>query len=325
MISKIKGFLSLDKLKANKKLLIYLFFVCMSTVFWFLNTLNKEYTTNIVFPVKYTDLPQGKILLNKLPSHLNLTVKSYGFELMRYKLMSFMPITLRVNSLIGSKDLLHYSLSTSKIKNKISRKLGTPLSLLDIKPDSIHFHFSSVVSRKFPIKINLKYELEQQYMLKNKIILVPDSVMVHGAKYILDSLRCIETNYVNLDLLNKSIVKSLKIRTIDNVDISLKQVKLHIEIEKYTESSKLVPLKAINVPDSIILRLFPAQIKISYFVGLSKYKLVSLNDFDAVIDYNIIKNGISTLKVSLNIDNYDVSNINVSPKNVSFLIEKKNK
>jgi len=326
MYSKIKELINIDSLKANKKLFIYLFFVCMSTIFWFLNALSKEYTTNVVFPVRYVDFPKGKILTNKLPAHLTLRVKSYGFELIRYKFMSLMPITLGVNvlsnSIIEQQNLNKYSLLTSKIKNRISNKIGTPLSLLDIKPEVINFEFSNIISRKYPIKINLKYTLEKQFQLKNKIHISPDSVMVLGAKNILDSLQCVETEFLDIENIDFSIVEKANLKSIDNVDLDIKKVNIYVDVEKYTEASKNIPLKVENVPDSIILRLFPAYVKVSYLVGLSKYGAVSINDFEAKLDYNSILKGVSTLKVDINCDNTDLTNISVSPKNVSFLKEK---
>ncbi len=82
----IKKFLEKKNIKMDRKLIIFLFFVVLSTIFWFLNQLEDEYVTDISLPVHYTNFPSDKILVNELPDHLDLRVRAFGYKLLEYKI-----------------------------------------------------------------------------------------------------------------------------------------------------------------------------------------------------------------------------------------------
>ena len=44
----------------NRNIVSYLICVVIASILWFLNTLSKDYLTEITYPVKYTNFPAGK-------------------------------------------------------------------------------------------------------------------------------------------------------------------------------------------------------------------------------------------------------------------------
>ena len=91
-------------LSDNKKIVTYLVFVFIATIFWFLNALSKDYTTTVSYPVNYKNLPKDKILIRELPDKLFLEVKGGGFALLRYKISTaFQPINLNVSNQLNNK------------------------------------------------------------------------------------------------------------------------------------------------------------------------------------------------------------------------------
>ena len=53
--------------KVSQEFLTYLVFLLIAIVIWYLNALNKDYTSDLKLAVKYTDLPEDKILVNTPP------------------------------------------------------------------------------------------------------------------------------------------------------------------------------------------------------------------------------------------------------------------
>ncbi len=45
--------------RINRNILIFLFFLLLSFVFWYLNSLSKEIDTTLRYPVTYTNIPGG--------------------------------------------------------------------------------------------------------------------------------------------------------------------------------------------------------------------------------------------------------------------------
>ena len=46
----------------HQRILTYLFFVVLSTVFWFLRALNDSYRADIMYPVKYVNIPENRVV-----------------------------------------------------------------------------------------------------------------------------------------------------------------------------------------------------------------------------------------------------------------------
>lgn len=135
-IGKILGYFGAShELHIKRNVVTYGICVIIATVLWFLNALNKEYTTEITYPIKYTELPKGKLLVSEPPKEMTLAIKAHGFALLRYSIStSFLPIVLNVSSLLDKKDLLEYTINTSEIKDRISTQLNTDIQLISIKP-----------------------------------------------------------------------------------------------------------------------------------------------------------------------------------------------
>lgn len=148
---KIKDVFDRENIKSNRKLVIYMFFVGLATIFWFLNALSKEYTTTVNYPVSYSDFPSKKILSNELPSRLRLTVRAYGFDLLRYKLSFFQSINFPVNEYTNNRleksDENIIRFSTNRMTSAVAAQLSSAISVTHISPDTINFQFSSLIEK----------------------------------------------------------------------------------------------------------------------------------------------------------------------------------
>jgi len=324
---KLKEFFNKEKITSNKKLLVYLFFVGLSTIFWFLNALSKEYTTSINYPVNYTNLPKEKILVSQLPTKLDLRVQAYGFDLLKYKVSTaFLSNPFDVNEYtnyrINKNSKNNYPLITSGIIKRLERELSSGIQLLSISPDTLYFQFSPVKEKKVPVKLNAKIGFEQQFMQSELIILEPDSVIVKGAGSIIDSVEQMETKELVLSGLKETTDENIGFAKTDGLEVSSKKIKVTIPVVRFTEAQKNVPISINNLPDSVILRLFPGDVKVSYFVGMNKYESISADHFDLRVDYKeAAKGDAGKLKIELKRKPDFVSNVRFYPQSVSFLIE----
>ena len=86
LIGKILGYFgSSQELHIKRNVITYGVCVIIATVLWFLNALNKEYTTEISYPIKYTELPKGKLLVSEPPKEMTLTIKAHGFAPLQHQ------------------------------------------------------------------------------------------------------------------------------------------------------------------------------------------------------------------------------------------------
>jgi len=325
----IKNFFTKRIFKYDKRLFVFLIFVIIATIFWFLNQLEQEYETNVTLPVRYTNFPEDKILVNDLDKYFDIRVKGFGYKLLEYKISNkFLPFVIDVNSITmrmySRKDYVKFYALTKNLSDKIEQQLSSELQIITIQPDTLFFDFADRIHKKVPVVSRVKPLPASQYMIKDQILITPDSITISGANPIIDTINQVYTKKVEINDLTQNFQEFVAIQRYDNVDYSDEKVKISITIEKFTEGNLKVPLKVKNVPDSLILRTFPDEISVSYFVALSDYDKVLPQFFDAEVDYNDIN--INNNKVKVRVTNWPdyIRSLRFYPQAVEYLIERKN-
>ena len=87
---------------------------------------------------------------------------------------------------------------------------------------------------------------------------------------------------------------------------------------------KQSPLVVKNLPDSLLIRLFPHSIDVTFDVGLSRYEVVSDTSFSFYVDYNQIKTNPASLKIEIERSPRHIKDLVFTPETVEYLIERKN-
>lgn len=312
-------------LKVNKNLPVFLVFLFISTVFWLLKSLNKEYETQVEIPIKYSNLPDSKVLLNKLPASLKVEIKDEGFAVMRYVTTNpFYSVSIDVEDLLNKQRRNHFNIKTVNWEKEISGQLSSGTDLVRIQPDTISFHFSDLAEKKIAIKPNVDINLGAQRILSGKLLVKPDSIIVHGSRNIIDTLQVITTEKLVFNNVTDSIKRNIVIPEKTGLRYSHKRVLLQIPVEAFTEKKMEIPVTAINTPDSVSVRSFPGKVTVKCFVGLSRYNEIVEEDFTANIDYkNLNGDADGQAQVKIRCIAPFVSDILVQPKLVDYLIEVK--
>ncbi|MDR1273970.1 MAG: YbbR-like domain-containing protein [Odoribacteraceae bacterium] len=301
--------------------------VCLAiaTILWFLNALNKEYITDITYPVKYNDLPKGKMLVSDVPREIKLEVKAHGFALLRHELTtSFLPIVFHVHGdVLQGRDVLERNVGADEIKARISAQFNSDIQLLHVTPESILFKFSLLKSKKVPVVTDVRYTLRQQHVLKKELTITPDSVTVEGPAAVVDTLRAVRAKPVTLDNLAKSVSRDLDLVEVPGIRPSVDEVRLAIEVEQSTEAKKSIPLLVRDLPAHLNLRLFPPVVEVTYNVGLSRYDRVLDSHFVLSVDYRQVTGAPNALAVKVEKCPPFIENLTLSPGQVEYLIERK--
>ena len=323
--NKGKFFLGQKEQKLNQKILTFIFFLALAFLLWLLNALDHNYSTNISFPIKYIHFQPNEEMVGNIPSELNINVNGHGYALLKNIIgANSHPIILRVMSLnfIEIDSAKSYVL-TRNLKESIQRQLGSDISINYILPDTLLFTFSPIVHKKVAIEPIIDVEYEQQYMSGGDIISQPDSIIISGPQAVIDTIYSVQTISKKISKANKSFTVDLKLNSIDNVNFDKKVVTLTIPVDKFTESSIYIPIRCVNLPDSMEIKMFPSSIKVNYIVSLRNYNMVNQRLFRATVDYRTRNVNINNkLKVTLEKQPSFVKSVNYYPKNVDFIIEK---
>ncbi len=302
-------------------------FLLISVFIWFINALSKNYTSVIEYPLVYTDFPEDRVFVGDLPEHLDLRINANGYALLRYKTFRKpVPISFKVSAFTLNRpgqDSSRAYILTRYLKDQISRQLPAELQLLEVKPDTLQFQFAGRITRTIKIRPDFSFQVDQQFTVKDGIILEPDSVVVTGPDIILDTLSHVYTVKVDMGQLSRNFSDKVKLRKINDLDYSRSKVNCTIELERFTEVQLSVPIEVLNLPDTIALQTFPSRVKLTCKVGLSKYDRMDGNLFKAVVDYSDIDDKTKLLDVGMqNIPVY-LLNYEFYPKTVEFLMSRR--
>lgn len=317
-----------DRAKLNQRLVIFIFFLIVSTVIWYLSKLNHEYSTSLNYPVRYESLPKGKVLVGEPPRKIQLKVKAFGYTLLKCKLgAALSPIELDLNkhlsySYEGTK--VKQFVLTYRLRNSVVKQLGNEILLEGIEPDTLVIELTDMASKKVQVKPNVEFNFEQQYMQSGFLDLDPDSITISGPKSIIDTINEVFTKEVKLKKLNQKVSKKISLVPVNQVSFSKRSVVLSLPVEKYTEITVKVPVISNNHPDSLKLLFIPKAVDVKCNVVLSKYFTLTPTMFKAEVDYTQISSSLSKkLKVKLVTVPSFVNLVDYSPKYVEYIIEER--
>jgi hypothetical protein len=302
--------------------------VIIASGFWFLNALNKTYTVKMMVPVTYINLPNNKILANKLPDKFELTIKAHGFHILKHKIAYlFYPLEFNV------KEMTDNRMNISKRTNFIypSRQFITELSnqlsnenemeILKMKPDTLTFKFDKMGQKWIKVKPMVTVNLEKQYQISGEITTTPDSILANGPQSVLDTLNEITTNLKRFNSVAEPVKENVSLPKINEVFLDTSNVTVNIPVEEYTEEQLSIPVKLKDQPTDVVVKLFPEKVKLTFQVGLSRFHDINPEDFKLFVSYNDIKEGKQRLKVNVELFPSYLYDLKVTPEEIEYLIQ----
>lgn len=314
----------------NRNIFIFLFFFVISSFLWFLNALNKEYSTVIKIPYKIENVPENLRPEKNVVPELQLKIYGHGYSILKQKIESVkLPAIIdfnnKQNPFFLHKDInsSNIYILTSDVIPIISKRFGDNLLITGISPDTIFFNLYDNSSKTVPIIPRIEYKVHPEFIINGKYSLNEDSVTIYGHKDILDTITGIRTQLTDLGILGEKHIKSLELEQLHYLDYSIEKVIIDIPVEKYTESYKEVEIRTMNFPEDFDYILIPEKVNIYYKTPLSMYNVIDENNFEAYVNYDKKKNDV--IEIEVNSINPYIEIIRIAPISITYFLEKKAK
>ena len=200
------------KVRATATVKYTTFFVCLAiaTSVWLLLELGKTYSIEITVPIKYSNYPKNKQLINEPVSQLLLNIEAKGSNLIKLKLFGLEhPLKVDLSQLKVEKSNNVASFVTSKNQVSFKTQLGEDIELLGIYPEKLTFEFSDVITQKKKVKLLSSITFKQQYMMMGEIELTPEYIEVSGPVEVLDTLKNIFTEPMKIKDLDETKISKI--------------------------------------------------------------------------------------------------------------------
>lgn len=314
-----------ELLETKKKIpKTFISFLLASVLIWLLITLSKEYVTTISFPISYANIPQDKLLQETPLKELEIVVKTNGFKILRTR-VNTKKISINA-SVLNKKSGLKYYILTRNHKNNIQKQLPSGILIDVILKDTLFLDVGILVTKKLPLKPDLKIKYHVGYDLAEEITIQPDSVLVSGPENYISKINSIallplELEDVKTDFRKKVFIKLPK--GIKNLKFNTKEVFVSGKIEKFTEGVFEIPYKITNLPKDLNINTLNNKVRITFIVGLSSFNKINKDSFYIECDYSISKsNNLNYLIPKLVHKSEEIKSYKITPNKIDFLIQK---
>ena len=321
ILKRLKNFLLS---KPSREFFIFMFFFIIASIFWLVQTLDREYEMEVEVPVRLQNVPESIVITSDFPSDLTVNVRDKGTTLLNYRLTKrFSPITIDFAEYQNRRH--HVTILSSTFAKAVTSQLGANTHVGTIKPDTLEYYYSEGKSKKVPVRLQAKVSAGQQYYLSDTIF-TPEQVTVYAPQGALDTIKVAYTKYFEQTQIEDTLRRQVELAGSRGVKFVPDVVDLILPVDIYTEKSVEVPIEGVNFPADKILRAFPSKVKVTFHVGLSKYLDIKPEDFHVLVTYEeLMKLGDEKYEVKLKKVPQGISQLRIYPQQVDFLIENANK
>ena len=298
----------------------FLVFLVISTAAWFLVKLSEDYVTQTTFRVLIEEVPAEKWVSSDEQS-VKMSLNIDGFHTLRYKMIRepnrFVTIPLsEVPYRLESNNT--YSFSSQYVTEKVAERLGITASDITMNDAKVYFTMDALKSKVVPVVLQSNIATARQYDIYGIPMIDPSSVTIFGPQEVIDSIKLVRTELLSRDNVNQSFNATLPLDLLDGqIHSNTKEVKVEVQVEKYTEMDVEVPIK---VADSLKVRFFPEMMSVKCLVAMRDYASITPENFTVAVDRQQLKAMQPLLDVRLASWPPTVQILSTRPDKVEYLI-----
>jgi len=131
----------------NSDVVVFAFFLLLSFLLWYLNYLGKETEADIRLPVRFINMPKGRVLNEEAPSKIYLSLKGPGYSILKLKYpVNKTSVTVDLSKVtykrVPESKSPGYYLVTSELTKSFTLQLRSGCDVTSIKPDTLFFSFT---------------------------------------------------------------------------------------------------------------------------------------------------------------------------------------
>ena len=252
--------------------------VLVSIILWFTLSLRKSYTDQIVMPTQVVNLEEDMALAEPAPEAVQAQVRGLGIDLFRLRID---PPTVTIDA---AQDEISFE--------DLTFDLPEDVVFESVSPRTFRLEKEPRVSRMIPIELRFRFETPETFELLYPPALDPDSVLVSGARSVVERLEAWPT-VSGSRAVQDSLV--LRIPLADTLEHLVNQSHLATTVtvlaEQFTENQRWLPVEVTGVPSNQrVVSLDPSSIRVTYRVPLSQYdEARAARDFFAIVSYDDIR------------------------------------
>ncbi|WP_239022996.1 hypothetical protein [Pontibacter mangrovi] len=293
--------------------IVLLCFVAAST-FWLLNALNKSYSTQTSYPIRFVYNDRQLVPIKPLPQEVDINVTGKGWKLLRKSLrLDVQPAEIYIRDLPRNNYLLGSALRPSLV-NALDG-----LQLNFVVTDTIYFDFDPKVQKRMALRLDPSQRLtDNLHTIVGPVRINPDSITFTGPASLIDSL----PNPFLLRLPEQSLVEPTEVSVPVNydyqslVEADVEEAQVSVNVKGLVPEERQLLPELVNVPEGAKLSLRPSIVVVRYQVLQDSVPALNRTAFKAVLDYSRFNPIDSTLVPELVQQPRGIRNVQVWPNRI---------
>ncbi|MEM1043139.1 MAG: hypothetical protein AAGI91_10975 [Bacteroidota bacterium] len=288
---------------------------CVAFALWFSFSMLESYSVVVEMPLVVRDLPDGQAL-RRLPNPTaRVTVQGEGWELFNLRRS---PPTLEINAQEAQFDV--FSAASE------GGRLPPGVSVQSVVPDVIEPDLEPRIERALPVRPRTQLAVSSLYELLGEPTVDPDTVVVAGARSIVNSLSFWPTERLVREDVGASFTApvALSDTLAGLVSLSLREVNLSAAVAVFTEAKRDLEVRTEGTPPGgNPVRLIPSSVTVTYSVPMDEFARAKTSErFYAVVDYaSAINDTTGTVQPMLNLpQELHVRNARITPRRLEYRI-----
>lgn len=260
-----------------------------ATVFWFFNSLNKNYTTNIDLPLVFDFDREHYIAIRPLPEVVRFNVTGVGWNLFRRSaglktppLVVPLPQPTEVKKIVGST-------LPALVSNQPE---GFAINF--VLTDTLHLAIEPKTKRLINLRVDIPtLLLKKGYGLVSDIKITPDTVRIEGPVKLINSL----PEYLDLKLIDRNIDDDFS----ENVEVKFLNdelikrnpptVLVSFQVDRYVEIEKSITLEIVNPPKNSWPVIEGKKLECTVAIPESAQNTFAPDSMKAVVDLKNVTKG----------------------------------
>lgn len=222
-----------------------------ATIFWFLNALNKTYTTNINFPLRFDYDRENFVPVKSLPSQVRINVTGPGWDLFKRSTgVKVVPLEIPLERPSEVKKIVGINLP------KFFSNQVEGLEINFVLTDTLYVDLEPKAGRWIKLSVDsLHRNLRKGYGVASEVSIMPDSVFIEGPARIVSHFK----EPFLLTLPQRNIDENF----MDDVEINLPSSDV-IKRDPPTVAVMFDVEKLVSVKDSLLIALENVPSTVSY-------------------------------------------------------------
>ena len=147
-------FRRLRLIKIDRNLPVFLLFLCLSTIFWFLQTIQESTEVILAYRLVIEDLPNDVVFTGDVPNQINVTYTSKGWNAFYYKFMRNEEPELVVNFKDINQKSGKITIDANTLRRAILRKKPQGMTYKSSSPGKIETFYSNGQHKRVPVLFN---------------------------------------------------------------------------------------------------------------------------------------------------------------------------